>query len=523
MPGSSDQALPPEARASSAWRRSALLTPTEMGEADRLTIEGVGPGVAVPGITLMERAGRGVADVIRRRYPPRPTLVLCGPGNNGGDGFVVARLLAESGWPVRLALLGERERLRGDAAIAADGWPGPIEPVTVHGLPQSGLVVDALFGAGLSREIDGTAAEVLSNVSDRVRAGRLVSVAVDVPSGVDGESGVVRGIAAPADVTVTFFRRKPGHLLLPGRELCGETRVIDIGIPATVIDRIAPRQAVNDLALWTAFLPRLGANDHKYRRGHVVVSAGPMTGAARLSAAAARRVGAGLLTIAPSSDPALGSGQVFGGDAAGVIVAEIKDQADFATLLSDARKNAVLVGPGAGVSGETETRVVAALATGRATVLDADAINVFANRADILAGHVRGPVVLTPHEGEFARLFPGLTGAKFERARSAAAALGAVVVLKGADTVIVEPGGRTVINENAPATLATGGTGDVLAGTIVGLLAQGVPSFEAAAAGVWLNGAAALLCGAGLLAEDLPDRLGDVLAVTARSSGDPLR
>jgi ADP-dependent NAD(P)H-hydrate dehydratase / NAD(P)H-hydrate epimerase len=473
-----------------------LLSVEEMGEADRITIRG-----GMPGIELMETAGRNVSDVIAARFAPRRTLVVCGPGNNGGDGFVVARLLRERGWDVALTLLGKRDDLQGDAALAAAKWDGPVAPLTPDLLDGAELLVDALFGAGLARDIGGVAFDFLARAESMVRDGALTSVAVDMPSGVDGNTGVVRGIAVHAVMTVTFFRKKPGHMLYPGRALSGELVVSDIGIRADVLREIDPATFENARDLWVLALPRPDASSHKYTRGHAVISGGAMTGAGRLAARAARRAGAGLLTVASPSS----LWPLFSADAPGVITAPVDDVAAFSSLLEDARKNAVLVGPGHGVSEHTRSIAEAALRAERTVVLDADALTVFAGEAKALSSMIRVPVVLTPHQGEFARLFPDLSGSKLEMARAAAAQVGAVVVLKGPDTVIAAPDGRAAINGNAPPWLATGGTGDVLAGTILGLLTQGMPAFEAAAAAVWLNGAAASRFGPGLIAEDLPE------------------
>lgn len=494
---------PPTEDPSDAWRRHALLPPAEMGEADRLAIAG-----GVPGSTLMENAGRAVADAVSRRWPRWPVVVLCGPGNNGGDGFVAARLLAERGWPVRVALFGERDALRGDAAIAAGRWNGPVEPLAAAALNGAGLVIDAMFGAGLARPIEGHPREVIAALDPGVPV-----VAVDVPSGVDGAGGEVRGIAPRAVLTVTFFRRKPGHLLLPGRELCGETVLAPIGIPAAVLETVAPLAAANHPDWWSGLFPWPGPESHKYRRGHALIAGGAvMTGAGRLAARAASRAGAGLVTVA-APEPAF---PIYAGALTGVIVRPASGTEGFRDLLADPRRNAVLIGPGAGLAPETRDRVLAALAARKRTVLDADALTVFADEPGTLFASIRSDCVMTPHEGEFARLFgraAEISGGKLERARHAARESGAVVLLKGNDTVIAAPDGRAAINETAPPQLATAGSGDVLAGIVVGLLAQGMPAFEAAAAAVWLHADAARRVGAGLVAEDLIELLPAALAV----------
>ena len=466
-----------------------LLTPEEMYRADALAVQ-----TGVSSLTLMENAGRAVAEEIARRYGARPVLVLCGPGNNGGDGFVVARLLKRWGWPVRLALLGDRHSLKGDAAAMAALWEGETEQGVVIGGAR--LIVDALFGAGLSKPFPADLAGAINGAGVPV-------VAVDVPSGLDGLTGLPRGAAVRADVTVTFFRRKPGHLLLPGRILCGEVVVADIGIPESVLQEIRPTTWINTEIRLSGPSPA----GHKYGRGHaVVVSGGPLnTGAARLAAGAALRSGAGLVTLS-------GSAEALAVHAAQLSAVMLSD-ADLATLLSDRRKNAVCIGPAAGVGEDTRDKVDAVLMSGAAAVLDADALTSFGDAGESerlfrLVGLVPGrPVVMTPHAGEFSRLFKGLTeegDSRLEVARKAAALSGAVVILKGADTVIAAPDGRARVNANAPPTLATAGSGDVLAGMVTGLLAQGLDGFQAAAAAVWLHGDAASRHGPrGLTAETL--------------------
>ena len=477
--------------------QKALLSVRQMGDADRLTV-----AAGTPARTLMESAGKAVASEIERRWPARPVTVLCGPGNNGGDGFVAARLLAEAGWPVRIALLGARSHLAGEARHHAEQWSGTVEPLTPAAIDGAKLVVDAIFGSGLSRALAGPAQETLAAAAHK----GLMIVAVDVPSGLMGDTGEAFGAVA-AVLTVTFSCKKPGHLLLPGRLLCGEVVVADIGIPPSVIEQIVPDTFENDPRLWIADLPRPHDGSNKYTRGHALIFGGyPMTGAARMAARAAARAGAGLTTLAVP-EIAL---PIYAAALTSVMVQCLATPEDFDRLLKDQHISALLIGPGAGASQETRTRVLAMLATGRPTLLDADAITAFQDDPPALDRAIVGPCVLTPHDGEFRRLFdPG--GDKLTRTRRAALRSGAIIVLKGSDTVIAAPDGRVVINANAPPTLATAGSGDVLSGIGLGLLAQGMNPFLAAAAAVWLHGAAGTEFGPGLIAEDLPDLLPCVL------------
>ncbi len=476
--------------------RDALLTVAEMYAADKAAAE-----AGVAGLALMEAAGGAVADAVRSLGGPRPVCVLCGPGNNGGDGFVAARVLRDSGWPVRVGLLGDAAALDADARHMAGLWKGEIEPLAPAVMEGAETIVDALFGAGLTREIEGPARAAIEAIAGRD------CVAVDVPSGVHGDSGQILGIAPAARITVTFFRRKPGHLLLPGRSRCGELRVADIGIPNCVLDDIAPRHGANHTRLWLDDFPWARLEQHKYDRGHALISGGPqMTGAARLAAQAARRIGTGMVSVAVPNDNAV----VYKVALVGAIVQPVRNTAAYAELAEEPRVSACLLGPGNGVVGSTREHVLAALRTAKPVVLDADALTVFAESPDLLFSSIRGPCLLTPHEGEFSRLF-AVDGDKPLRARAAAAQSGAVVLLKGADTVIAAPDGRVVINGNAPPELASGGTGDVLAGFSVGLMAQGMDPFTAACAAAWLHGEAGRRCGPGLIAEDLPEILPDVL------------
>jgi hydroxyethylthiazole kinase-like uncharacterized protein yjeF len=483
-----------------------LLTSAEMAAADRCAL-----ALGVAGIDLMENAGRAVADCVSARAPVGTrVVVVAGPGNNGGDGFVAARILAERGFPVRLLLAGEERRLRGDAAEAARRWRGQTETAAPAELADAGILVDALFGAGLDRPVEGLPRDMIVAMN----ASPAPVIAADLPSGVSGSTGAVMGIAVEAAETVTFFRRKPGHLLLPGRLYCGRVHVADIGIPDAVLAEVRPRCFANAPPLWSTLFPVPRIGGHKYSRGHaIVVSGGPSsTGAGRLAARGALRVGAGLVTIAsPRSALAINATASLA-----IMVRPVDGARDLAALLADRRLNALVIGPGRGVGEETRDLVLAALSGPRGVVLDADALTSFADHRarlfEAIATRAPAATILTPHEGEFPRLFSGLDGhfkseSKAERAGAAAEKSAAVVLLKGPDTVVAAPDGRLAIADNAPPWLASAGSGDVLAGMAAGLLAQGMPAFEAAVAAVWLHGEAANEAGPGLIAEDLPEAM----------------
>jgi len=499
-----------------------LLSNAEMAEADRRTIAG---GVA--GIDLMERAGRAVADAVSARHPAGSRIaVVAGPGNNGGDGFVAARLLAERGYNVEVLLVDDAARLKGDAALAAKQWAGSVAPALPGALqapvPSDGaidVVIDALFGAGLDRPVEGLARAMI----DSMNAQAAPIVAVDLPSGINGTSGAVMGSAVKAAQTVTFFRKKPGHLLLPGRLHCGAVSIADIGIAESVLAEIAPKTFENTPALWRAHFPVPREAGHKYDRGHAIVVSGPSwsTGAARLAARGALRAGAGLVTIA-SPREALA---VNAAASLAVMVRPVDGAGELTKFLADRRLNALAIGPGVGVAEATCHLVLAALSGERAVVLDADAITSFSSHPQRLVEALlrrRGQAtVLTPHEGEFHRFFGALdkqtqVGSKLERALRAARLTGTIVLLKGADTVVAAADGRASIAANAPPYLATAGAGDVLTGMAAGLLAQGMPAFEAASAAVWLHGEAAVAAGPGLISEDLPDMLPGVYRALLR-------
>src|SRR6266700_1067453 len=482
-----------------------VLTTAEMERADRLTIA-AGP----PGFALMLSAGQAVAQAATDLVEEGPMLVVCGPGNNGGDGFVAAAELAAQGRDVSVILMCEREVLQGDAASAARGWKYPILPFNPQAIGKPALIIDALFGAGLSRPVQGEAHEMI----EAINANGAPVLAVDLPSGVNGTTAAIMGIAVRATETVTFFRKKPAHLLLPGRSHCGRVRLADIGIDARVLDEIRPQLFQNTPHFWRRSFPVPRIDGHKYARGHVLVVSGDVasTGAARLSARGSLRAGAGLVTLStPRSALAVNAAALTA-----VMVLAVDTAVEFAEQLADKRFNTCVIGPGAGIGERTRDFVHTALSAQRALVLDADALTSFADAPDRLFESIktsRDPqVVLTPHEGEFPRLFSDLSNkhpgrSKLERVRAAAERCGAGARSKGPHTTVASTDGRASIAANAPPWLATAGSGDVMAGIIAGLLAQGVPAFEAASIGVWMHGEAGREAAPGLIAEDLPEVL----------------
>jgi ADP-dependent NAD(P)H-hydrate dehydratase / NAD(P)H-hydrate epimerase len=482
-----------------------VLTTAEMERADRLTI-----AAGTPGFALMLSAGQAVAQAAMDLVEEGPIVVVAGRGNNGGDGFVAAAELAARGREVSLILLCERDSLQGDAASAARGWKYPVLPFNPQAIGKPALIIDALFGAGLNRPVKGDPYEMI----EAINANGAPVLAVDLPSGINGDTGAVMGIAVRATGTVTFFRPKPGHLLLPGRMYCSRVRVADIGIDAGVLAEIRPRTFENVPQLWRESFPMPRIDGHKYARGHTIVVSGGVatTGAARMSARGALRAGSGLVTVASPGDALAVNAAAL----TAVMVRAIDTPVEFAELLTDKRLNTCVIGPGAGVGDRTRDFVLTALSAKRHLVLDADALTSFADAPDHLFDAIKAShdpeVVLTPHEGEFPRLFSDISNkhplrSKLERVRAAAERCGAIVLLKGPDTVVASPDGRATIAANAPPWLATAGAGDVLAGMIAGLLAQGVAAFEAASIGVWMHGEAAREAGPGLIAEDLPEVL----------------
>ena len=483
-----------------------VLTTAEMERADRLTI-----AAGTPGFALMLSAGQAVAEAAMDLVEEGPILVVAGPGNNGGDGFVAAAELAARGREVSVVLLCERDSLKGDAALAARGWKYPVLPFNPQAIGKPALIIDALFGAGLDRTGHGRTARHDRGDQCQWRAGsRRRPAERHQRHQRRGDGG--RG-PAPTE-TMTFFRRKPAHLLLPGRMYCGRVRVADIGIDPAVLSEIQPRTFENVPQSWRGSFPVPKIDGHKYARGHAIVVSGDMlaTGAARMSARGALRAGAGLVTLATPRDALAVNAAAL----TAVMVRPIDTVVEFAELLTDRRLDTCVIGPGAGVGERTRDFVLTALSAKRDLVLDADALTSFADAPEHLFEAIRASddpqVVLTPHEGEFPRLFSDISNkhplrSKLERVRAAAERSGAVVLLKGPDTVVAAPDGRATIAANAPPWLATAGAGDVLSGMIAGLWRRASPAFDAASIGVWMHGEAAREAGPGLIAEDLPETL----------------
>lgn len=477
-----------------------LLTPQAMGRVDAAAARS-----RIDSYGLMRRAGEAVAASALRHFPQALRfVVLCGPGNNGGDGYVAGAALARSGAQVALFSLVDVALLKGDAARAEADCDLPVAPLDRYDPIPGDVVIDGLFGAGLARDIPDGAKAIVEAVG---KAG-LPVLAIDLPSGIDGATGAVRGGAFKACRTVTFMARKPGHLLLPGRLHCGEVEIFDIGIPRRLVEREVEGLWVNGTGIWARYERAVSATDHKYRRGHLTVFSGPetATGAARLTAAAGLKAGAGLVTLAsPASALSINAGHLTA-----VMLTRLETAQELSSWLEDSRRSTFVLGPGFGDLDRARRFALMLGEAGRRLILDADGISAFKDMVGELSTAFSGEeprLVVTPHEGEFLRLFPDIASeenlGKVEKAIAAARAIGGIVVYKGADTVIAAPDGRTAIEEEAPPSLATAGSGDVLAGIIGARIANGMPAFEAACAGVHLHGQAASRAGQGMTAEDL--------------------
>lgn len=483
---------------------TAILTNEQMARADRLTVES-----GVDGYDLMTAAGQHVANFMHAHYPDHDILILCGPGNNGGDGFVAARFLKQAGHNILLHSLVPARKFKGDAKKAVKDWDGAIDDFKT--LPDINLektvVLDAVFGTGLSKPLQ----EPVTSFFQAVRQSELPVVAVDIPSGVNGNDGSADPHTPGADYTVTFFRKKLGHVLMPGMDYCGAVHVYDIGIEHGTLTETGFACYENDPGLWRGHVPHPDRKNHKYSRGHIVMCGGPrMTGAVRMAAQAAMRAGAGLCTVAADERAA----DVYRTDAPHVMYEPLASMDDFAAHYKDKRRNALLLGPGAGHDDQKglQKAVLESLESGKPLVLDADALNVFADTPERLYDALHENVVLTPHEGEFAKVFPSCAeGSKLDRAQQAAALCPSVILVKGPDTVIVRQDKAPVVNTHASPWLATAGAGDVLAGLIGGFMAQGVEAFDAACMASWVHGEAALEFGPGLTAPDIIDGIPQTL------------
>ena len=497
---------------------NALLTAEQMQLVDQ---NAASQGICT--FSLMQRAGLAVADGVRSlARAPCKVLVLAGPGNNGGDGAIAAVELLADGYDVELISIGGALVEGSDAFRAHQLWQQHIADTTsscaarvsdnfIMSIESASVVVDAMFGAGLSRPLSSISEQLVNLVN----ASSAKVVAVDVPSGLNGNTHCINGPCIQAHLTVTFFLRKPAHVLFPGRQLCGQVLLTQIGLSSEHLNREGPQCWLNESILFRDKLPEIDVSGHKFDRGHVLVRSGPIqsTGAARLSAVTALFSGAGLVTVATTSD-ALATNAAH---LTAVMLQRVDTHEEWVEALSDQRINTVVVGPGNGVNEETRQCVIASLAANKQCVLDADALSCWQepDQNSMLMRSLNTclqTTVITPHAGEFKRLFGDFSSEQFpsklHQTREAARLANSVVVYKGADTVVAAPDGRASINANAPPWLATAGAGDVLAGAIAALLAQGAPTFEAVCAAVWLHGAAASKLGYPLCAEDLVRQVG---------------
>ena len=492
---------------------SRFLTLLRSRQCAALDRAALAEGVSVS--ELMENAGFAVAQVVRHYFRPRPVLVLCGPGNNGGDGFVAARFLRRHGWPVRLAASCGVSALRGAAGAKARLWG--LESIwSLHRhspawlCHRSGLVIDALFGAGLRSPMDGRIGEVLSFVEAR----GLPVVAVDLPSGLHGDSGQVLGEhCMRARHTVTFSCRKPGHLLNPGRRLCGRVHVRDIGIPDGAMSAIVPDVYENDPSLWGHLLRKRDLESHKHLFGHVSIAVGrERAGAAVLAAHAAYKAGAGVVALAP---PCPDTASACIGALPSAVVRTARNGSEFARLQGP-KRSVFLIGPGHGGGEHTRSFVRAASACKVPLVLDADALTCWEDPQDLFS-LLHSDCLLTPHGGEFSRLFRHFRSDNLSTTLQAAMLSGAVVLRKGSDSVIAASDGRAMVSTHASPDLSVAGSGDVLAGIAAALMAQGLDAFAAGAAAAWIHGDASMQLGRGLLAQDL---FCAIPTSMARASGD---
>jgi len=475
-----------------------VLTTEEMREAELSAIN-----EGIKSFSLMEAAGFSVASQIIESFKPCYIMVLCGSGNNGGDGFITAQKLKEEGWNITIASMVKRNKLKGDAALAAQKWDGEIKDLnsnlSVHNIE---IVVDAIFGTGFKGELSPE----LITLFNKIKVRKIPVIAVDIPSGINATTGIVAEDTLKAQLTVTFCRKKIGHLLLPSKNLCGKIITSDILITDKQVASINSNSFENTPALWLKDFPIAKEDEHKYNRGHSLIFGGKIrTGAACLAAKASQKIGAGLTTIISQED----SLNIYKLYRASLMVDEFNNIDEFKNILRDEGKNAILIGSGSGI--DIKEYIDAIFSFNKYIVLDADVFSAYKNKPSELLENLSENCVLTPHEGEFKRLFPNLTGNKLDRAREAAKISNAIIVLKGGDTIIAAPDRTAVINTNAPPSLATAGSGDVLAGMITGLMAQGMPPFMASSAAVWLHGESARNYGFGLTAEDIISNISKTL------------
>ncbi|MBT3940232.1 MAG: NAD(P)H-hydrate dehydratase [Pelagibacterales bacterium] len=455
---------------------------------------------------LMEKAGKLAAKNIDSLYTKRKTLILCGIGGNGGDGFIIAQELANKGWDIVTTIVGDQKVIKGDALKALNKLKLKLLNFNDINLDKTKLFIDAIYGIGLSRKINKKECIILNTINNHTAP----IIAIDIPSGVDCNNGQILGFAPFCDLTITFSTLKAGHILLPGSEKINKIKVVDIGISKDIINKIEPNIKINNKNQWVKEINWPKIDDHKYSRGYSLVVGGSkkMTGASRLAAISAQRAGSGIVALASEKE----AEEIYFISLTSQLVKSYKNIKEYNAIINESRIDSIVIGPGLDTGNKSILRIKSALKTNKRIVLDAGAISCFKDKLGILIKALSGKdAIITPHEGELKSILPNLSGSLISKALKAAKILDTIVVLKGATTVIASPNNEALVNPAGAKWLSTAGSGDVLAGIIGGLLSNKMKTYYAAAYGVWLHSEAGKYLGAGLIAEDIPKTLTKIL------------
>ena len=451
-----------------------------------------------PSFDLMNNAGKLSAKYINKNLPKKNILVLCGTGGNGGDGFITGNELKKYKWNVTISIIGDIEKITGDSLKAYKKLKIKNTNFNDINLDNIDYVIDAIFGIGLNRNLDNEYIKTIEKINNK----KLPVIALDIPSGVNSDNGTISNATFNCFLTLTYSAYKLGHYLLPSAEKCGKIVLLDIGIPKPLIKNTKPVINLNSPSIWKDKIVWPKVNDHKYSRGCIVIIGGPkeMTGAARLAAKAAQRAGSGIVILACDKN----SSDIYYRTLTSQIVKSYRNIPELKNIIKDKRINSVVIGPGLGINNKNVVKNV--LKHSNNIIIDADAITCFQNDIKSFKDLIRNKtVILTPHEGEFKKLFPNIKGNLVDKAIYAAKKLNSIIVLKSANTIIASQNNHVILNKYGSRWLATAGSGDVLAGIIGALLSNGMDAFHAAAFGVWIHSSAGIYFGPGLIAEDISD------------------